>query len=260
MRIVTWNINSIRLRMPIVKDFVARFKPDILALQETKVDDISFPLGDCSSMGFTNIRYSGERSYNGVAILSTLPIESSFSLGFYNTHKRHIAVKVAGIEIHNFYVPAGGEIPDPEVNVKFLHKLSYLDLMHEWFQKNKNTNDKIVLLGDLNVAPFEHDVWSSRQLAKIVSHTDIEREKLLRNMRDFNWIDSAREFVPIDQKLYSWWSYRSLDWRKSNKGRRLDHIWVSQGLKSNLKSHEVYVEARGYERASDHVPVIIDIN
>jgi exodeoxyribonuclease-3 len=259
LRIVTWNINSIRLRMPIIKDFIEKFKPDILALQETKVDDKSFPLGDCFSLGFEYVRFSGEPSYNGVAILSKIPIDEHFNLAFFNDHKRHVAIKIGDTEIHNFYVPAGGDIPDPELNPKFLHKLKFLDLMYEWFKTNKNTEQKIVLVGDLNVAPLEHDVWSTKQLKNIISHTKIEREKLTRNLEDFNWIDAPRQFIPQDQKLYSWWSYRNQDWKKSNRGRRLDHIWVSQGLKSALLSHHTFIEARDYEKASDHVPVIIDL-
>jgi exodeoxyribonuclease-3 len=259
MRIVTWNINSIRLRMQLIKDFVDQFKPDILAVQETKVDDIKFPLGDCFSLGFEYVRFSGEPSYNGVAILSRFPIDEDFSLSFYNDHKRHIAIKVGDTEIHNFYVPAGGDIPDPELNPKFLHKLEFLDLMNDWFKTNKNTNQKIVLVGDLNVAPLEHDVWSSKQLKGIVSHTQIERDKLMRNIKEFNWIDAPREFIPSNEKLYSWWSYRNMDWVKSNRGRRLDHIWVSQALKPSLLSHHTFVEARSYAQPSDHVPVIIDL-
>ncbi len=245
--------------MPLIKDFVEKFKPDILALQETKVDDVKFPLGDCFSLGFEYIRFNGEPSYNGVAILSRFPIDESFSLNLYNGHKRHVAIKVQDVEIHNFYVPAGGDIPDPELNTKFLHKLEFLDLMYQWFKTNKHTDQKIVLVGDLNIAPFEHDVWSSKQLSNIVSHTKIEREKLIRNMQDFNWVDAPREFVSSDKKLYSWWSYRNNDWIKSNRGRRLDHIWVSQALKHALLNHHTFIEARSYNQPSDHVPVIIDI-
>lgn len=259
MRIATWNINSIRLRIEIIKDFIERFQPDILALQETKVHDIYFPLGDCLSLGFDHIKFSGEASYNGVAILSKVPIDAVFDLSIYNEDKRHIAIRIGDMEIHNFYVPAGGDIPDPALNPKFLHKLTFLDHMNEWFLLNRNPDEKIILLGDLNVAPLEQDVWSSKQLENVVSHTEIERQKLMRNIKDFKWIDAPREFIPHNEKLYSWWSYRNIDWQKSNRGRRLDHIWISQGLKNNLLSHHTFKEARNYKKTSDHVPVIIDI-
>ena len=259
MRIATWNINSLRLRLPLVKIFVDQYQPDIIAFQETKVDDLNFPLSECFNLGYEHIRFSGERSYNGVAFLSKHPISKYYSLELFNTHKRHIAVEINGIEIHNFYVPAGGDIADIALNSKFAHKLEYLDLMYEWFQKFRSTDQKIILLGDLNVAPFENDVWSSKQLTNVVSHTKIEREKLLRNINDFGWFDIPRLFTPVTHKLYTWWSYRNVDWRASNRGRRLDHIWASKGLKANLYNYHIIISARSYVRPSDHVPVIVDL-
>ena len=159
MRIATWNINSVRLRMNMLIEFAKKYQPDVIALQETKVEDSSFPLIECISMGYPHIKFSGEKSYNGVAILSKKPISDSFCLQFYNEQKRHLALKVGDVEIHNFYVPAGGDEPDVILNDKFRHKLAYLDLMHEWFMNNRSKDQKIVLVGDLNIAPLEHDVW-----------------------------------------------------------------------------------------------------
>lgn len=259
MRIATWNINSIRLRINSLIEFASKFQPDIIALQETKVEDKSFPHIECISMGYPHIRITGEKSYNGVAILSKYPIDESFSLAFYNEQKRHIAIKSMGIEIHNFYVPAGGDEPDPNINDKFKHKLAYLDFMHEWFLENRKKDEKIILVGDLNIAPLEHDVWSSKNLKKTVSHTDVERELLMRNMSEFGFIDAPRKFVDESQKLYSWWSYRSPDWEGSDRGRRLDHIWVSDVLGSSLKGTLSIKEMRKHLQPSDHVPVIVDL-
>lgn len=259
MRIATWNINSIRLRINSLVDFATKFNPDIIALQETKVEDVSFPTIACISMGYPHIRMIGEKSYNGVAILSKYPIEESFSLSFYNEQKRHIAVKAGGIEIHNFYVPAGGDEPDININQKFKHKLAYLDMMHEWFMNNRIKDDKIILVGDLNIAPLEHDVWSSKTLKNTISHTDIERRLLTRNMQEFGFIDAPRKFVDESDKLYSWWSYRSPNWEASDRGRRLDHIWVSKALDDSLKGTLSVKDMRKHLQPSDHVPVIVDL-
>lgn len=259
MRIATWNINSIRLRMVTLIDFANKFSPDVIALQETKVEDSSFPHIECISMGYPYIRMIGEKSYNGVAILSKYPIDETFSLQFYNEQRRHIAVRCREIEIHNFYVPAGGEEPDTKINEKFRHKLSYLDSMHEWFMKNRNKDQKIILVGDLNIAPLENDVWSSKGLKNTISHTDVERKILTRNLEEFGFVDGPRKFVNESEKLYSWWSYRSTDWQKSDKGRRLDHIWVSEALSDSLVGTFTVKKMREHLQPSDHVPVIIDI-
>lgn len=259
MRIATWNINSIRLRISTLIEFANQFKPDVIALQETKVEDNSFPYIECISMGYPHIRISGEKSYNGVAILSKYPIEDSFSLQFYNEQKRHLAVKCNDIEIHNFYVPAGGDEPDITINEKFRHKLAYLDLMHEWFLQNRSSNQKLVLVGDLNIAPLEHDVWSSKNLKYTVSHTEIERKKLIRNMEEFGFIDAPRKLIDHNEKLYSWWSYRSPNWEASNRGRRLDHIWISNSLQDSLKATSSVKSMRKHSQPSDHIPIMIDL-
>lgn len=259
MRIVTWNINSIRIRLGLIEKFIAEYKPDVICFQETKVMDEAFPLGDCIGLGYPHVRYSGEKSYNGVAIFSKYPIKEEFVLSFCNDDKRHLAIKIENIELHNFYVPAGGDEPDININPKFKHKLEYIDKMNDWFLENRNKSQEIVLLGDLNISPLEQDVWSSRQLRNDVSHTPIEREKLMRNLNEFGFVDISRKFVPESEKLYSWWSYRSPNWEKSDRGRRLDHIWLTPGLADKATTSIIAKEMRGHESPSDHVPVIVDI-
>ena len=124
--------------------------------------------------------------------------------------------------------------------------------------KQKTTAQRI-LVGDLNIAPYEHDVWSHKQLLNVVSHTPQEVALLEKVRKSHNWIDVARAFVPFEEKLYSWWSYRARDWDVSNRGRRLDHIWVTPVLESKVNSYKILREARGWERPSDHVPVMIDL-
>ena len=258
MKIATWNINSLRLRLPILKTFIDTHQPDIIALQETKVQDSEFPLEAALALGYPYIKFSGQKSYNGVAILSKHPIIEHFCLEFYNEDKRHIAVTIGDLELHNFYVPAGGDEPDENINPKFKHKMHYLDAMHDWFMQNRLKKQNIILVGDLNIAPLEHDVWSSKQLKNVVSHTAIERSKLMRNISEFGFIDIARYLTPHDQKLYSWWSYRSPNWDASNRGRRLDHIWTTPGINATHIEH--LRDMRAGIQPSDHVPVILTYN
>jgi exodeoxyribonuclease-3 len=245
--------------MDLLEKLVIIGNPDVICLQETKASDEVFPIEKIKALGYEYMIFSGQKSYNGVAILSKYPISDVFSLTFYNEDKRHIAGRINDIEVHNFYIPAGGDEPDIEINPKFKHKLEYIKLIQNWFAVNRNKTDKIILVGDLNIAPHEHDVWSSKQLKRVVSHTDIERKMLIDLQNSFDFIDSGRHFTPINEKLYSWWSYRNKDWQKTNRGRRLDHIWVSTPLKSALKSMSSLRDARAWDRPSDHVPFSVEL-
>ncbi len=261
LRLVTWNINSIRLRMPLLRQLSQEMQPDIICLQETKVPDPSFPLQDCKALGYDHITFSGEKSYNGVTILSKYPFTEMEILKLGGkADTRHIAVTLEnGVELHNFYVPAGGDIPDTEQNPKFAHKLNFVSDMTNWFKENRNSSKPMILVGDLNIAPLEHDVWSHKQLLGVVSHTPIEVEHLKHLYGSVTWVDVARHFVPEPAKLYSWWSYRNQDWKISNRGRRLDHIWVTQPLLDACKSLQFIKEARDWVQPSDHVPVVLDL-
>jgi exodeoxyribonuclease III len=260
MRIVTWNINSLRLRMELVRRFVQQEQPDVLCLQEIKVDDPLFPMEDVKSLGFDHVVHHGMKGYNGVAILSKLPLVTRAPENWCNRKdSRHGVVLLPGdVELHNFYVPAGGDIPDPSLNVKFAHKLQFLDEMRDWF-KTWHRPKHAIMVGDLNVAPLENDVWSHKQLVKIVSHTPIEVEKLNQVREAGGWVDGVRHFTPESEKLFSWWSYRSPDWTKNDRGRRLDHIWVSPGLKPQLKAAKILRDVRAWTQPSDHVPVVVDL-
>ena len=143
--------------------------------------------------------------------------------------------------------------------MKFAHKLAFVDEMADWAKEQKPAAGRSILVGDLNIAPLEHDVWSHKALLRVVSHTPTEVEKLKRAQAAGPWVDALRKFVPDDQKLYTWWSYRSPDWSKANKGRRLDHIWVSPALDKAVTSMRVLRDARGWQRPSDHAPVMARI-
>lgn len=259
MKIISWNINSLRLRLPLLSELVKRENPDIICLQETKVEDHLFPVNDLQQMGFSHLEFCGEKSYNGVAIISKRPLKLVDKIDILDAgHKRHLAVRLENnVLLHNFYVPAGGDIPDVAANPKFAFKLDFVDWMNQYFRKNKNP---AIIVGDFNIAPLEHDVWSHKQLLNVVSHTPVEVEKLNALQKSLDWVDTHRLFTPEQQKLYSWWSYRAMDPIKSDRGRRLDHIWVVPDLKSQVKKTAILKEFRTLEKPSDHVPVVTEFN
>jgi exodeoxyribonuclease III len=261
--VTTWNINSVRLRFGLVAKFIKAAHPDILCLQETKCPDDRFPRKRFKRLGYEHVALNGQKGYHGVVVLSRLPFESAAITAYCGKSDcRHIGIVLgerAGLKdpitLHNFYVPAGGDIPDAAVNAKFAHKLAFLDEMHASETLRPAPTQRAIILGDLNVAPLECDVWSHKQLLSVVSHTPIECEKLLLLQKAGGWIDAMRACVPEPTKLYTWWSYRSPDWTKSNKGRRLDHIWTSPMLADRVSEVAVAKEYRGARRPSDHVPV-----
>lgn len=258
IKIASWNINSVRARLPIVEKFIKTQNPDVICLQEIKVQNEAFPNSFFEKLGFNHHAVSGQKSHHGVATLSRIPFKKREALSWcQKDDARHIATTLDnGIEVHNFYVPAGGDIPDANENEKFAHKMQFLDEMTSWSSGLKGPQ---VLLGDLNIAPLESDVWSHKALKNTVSHTAIEIEKLDILFKSSSWVDAVRHFIPEEEDIYSWWSYRAKDWEKSNKGRRLDHIWVSAELKNKLEAIDIVKQARGWEKPSDHAPIILTI-
>ena len=263
LRVTTWNINSVRLRINLVTRFLRAVQPDVICLQETKCPDDRFPLKRFARLGYIHAALNGQKGYHGVAVLSRLPFDRIDSRAFCGkSDSRHIAVTIgakAGLDapavLHNFYVPAGGDEPDPDVNAKFAHKLAFLDEMVLASELARAAEGRAILLGDLNVAPLEHDVWSHKQLLRVVSHTPVECEKLGAVQRAGNWHDVLRAFVPQPSKLYTWWSYRAADWEASDRGRRLDHIWVSPAMAQHVSGMTIAKHARAWRQPSDHVPV-----
>jgi exodeoxyribonuclease III len=257
--VATWNINSVRLRLDQVLRLLAEEAPDVLCLQETKCANGSFPLSALKAAGYPHIAVHGQKSYNGLAVISRFPILAEDSRSFCDRADcRHLAVTIdtggRPLTIHNLYVPAGGDEPDPDINWKYAHKLAFLDEMARWMRDS--SRPRTLIVGDLNVAPLETDVWSHKQLLKVVSHTPPETERLGAAQAAGGWVDVMRQFVPPAEKLFTWWSYRSPAWEKSNRGRRLDHIWASEDLATDARAMRVLRDARNWERPSDHVPVI----
>jgi len=266
LRIATWNINSVRLRLARLADLDAALAPDVLCLQETKAPDELFPRAEIEALGFRHVLARGMKGYNGVAILSRLPLAPVAATPDWcgKGDCRHLAADLdlpgGPLRIHNFYVPAGGDIPDPEANPKFRHKLDFLAEAAAWFAAGAADQGRAVLAGDLNIAPLPEDVWSHRQLLDVVSHTPVETEGLGRwQATAGGWVDAARVVVPVPEKLFTWWSYRNRDWRASDRGRRLDHVWLTPDLRGALKGAVVLKDARDWPLASDHVPVLAEL-
>jgi len=263
LRVATWNINSLRLRFGLLDRLVEALRPDVVCLQETKVPDLLFPTEALRPLGFPHTVFRGMKGHNGVAILSRVKLEVHDAAPDWCGKRdcRHIGATLqtpgGPVELHNFYVPAGGDVPDRTENPKYGHKLDFIAEAKLWFAARTGLT-RTVLVGDLNIAPLENDVWSHKQLLHVVSHTPPEIEGLTGWM-NAGFIDAVRHFVPADRKLYSWWSYRNRDWRISDRGRRLDHIWVTPDLQPGLISQTILKDARDWPQGSDHVPVCVEM-
>ena len=258
--IATWNINSVRLRMPLVERFLKEEAPDVLCLQEIKTVAELFPYDAFTALGYTHHAVHGQKGYHGVATVSRIPLrEVSRHDWQANGEARHVGVELAdtGVIIENVYVPAGGDEPDRTINPKFGQKLDFLARMTDWAAA---ITQPTLIVGDFNIAPLESDVWSHKGLLKVVSHTPLEVETLARFQAAHDWVDLGRQLIPAPQRYYSWWSYRAKDWREGDRGRRLDHMWASPSLAAKAQSHRVIEDTRDWVQCSDHVPLITEFD
>ncbi len=258
MKIISWNVNSLRIRIENIIEILENEKPDIFCLQETKVNNSLFPKSVFEDKGYFAY-FNGISSYNGVAILSKKKAEKIINLNLCDKDDaRFISIEIDGVEFISIYVPAGGDDPDPSSNPKFRHKLNFLDEMLKILTKKKSK--KLILCGDLNIAPHEDDVWSHKNLVNVVSHTEIERKKLKQIIENCNLTDSTRFFINPPENVFTWWSYRSPNFEINNRGRRLDHIFTSSCLSKNFKCAKILKYFRKRKRPSDHVPVSLELN
>ena len=259
MKIVSWNINSVRFRIAIVEQFLREAEPDILCLQETKVIDGDFPVAAFRALGYPHIVLHGQRMHHGVAIVSRVPITADDRFDWQaNSEARHIGVRLEnGVRIENVYVPAGGDVPDRTVNPKFGQKLDFIDRMTRW---SEGLDCPSLLVGDFNIAPLEADVWSHKQLIDVVSHTPIEVAALDALRASNSWVDLGRHFYPAPARLHTWWSYRAKDWLASDRGRRLDHMWATESVAKAATAHTVFESCRSWLKPSDHVPIMTEFD
>lgn len=265
LSVATWNINSARLRLPIIERYLGDHAPDILCLQEIKCQEHQFPAEALAKLGYEHQAVCGQKGYHGVATVSRVPIrEYSRHDWQANGEARHVGIEVVDAEVDgkpmrvdNVYVPAGGDEPDREKNPKFGQKLDFLARMTDWA---KEIAAPTLIVGDFNIAPMESDVWNHKQLLKVVSHTPIEVETLQSFKDAHGWVDLGREFIRDPDRYYSWWSYRSKDWRVNDRGRRLDHMWASPPLAAKATGHRLLEDARSWEKPSDHIPLVTEFD
>jgi exodeoxyribonuclease-3 len=259
IKILSWNINSVRARPELVERLLKEEQPDILCLQETKATNDVFPAAMFRKRGYIHQQLNGQKMHHGVAILSRLPLHDPGSHDWQdNGEARHVGARLdCGLRLENVYVPAGGDIPDRTVNAKFGQKLDFIERMTRWSEKLR---EPTLIVGDFNVAPLDCDVWSHKALLNVVSHTAVEVEALNRLQAAHGWVDIGRKFVPAPERCFTWWSYRSPDWTKNDRGRRLDHMWASPQLEGTLTAHSILEPCRAWTRPSDHVPLVCEID
>ncbi|MEO7027479.1 MAG: exodeoxyribonuclease III [Caulobacteraceae bacterium] len=263
LRLASWNINSIRARVEQVARFVDECQVDVICLQEIKCREAEFPKAAFEAMGLPHLAISGQKGWHGVAIASRLPLNTAPALDLCREgHARCVGVSVAGVEIQNLYIPAGGDTPDPALNPKFDHKLDFFGRLTRGMA-SRDPREAMIVVGDLNVAPSEHDVWNHRFMSRIVSHTPVEIAAMEALRDSLGFVDLIREAAPAPEKLFSWWSYRAADFRASNRGLRLDHIWSSPGLAAfafrDRSAARIHDDARAWTRPSDHAPITADL-
>lgn len=261
LTLVTWNVNSIRVRLEHLQRLVAAVEPDVVCLQETKVHDSAFPAEGVRALGFRHLWLNGEKGYNGVAVLARRPFADAWRIRWCGRDdSRHAAVRLAdGPEVHVFYVPKGGHEPDAQASGKFAHKLDFLAEMRAWAAEQAKGNRPAVVVGDLNVAPLETDVWNHKRLRRYVGHTPGECERLTAVQEAGGFTDAERAIVPAEERLYTWWGYRYPQAFAKDYGWRLDHVWLAPPLAAHLRTMQVRRDVRGWPRPSDHAPVIVEL-
>lgn len=253
MKIASWNVNSLRVRLPQLLDWLVQAKPDVVALQETKLTDDKFPIEELREAGFA-AAYHGQPTYNGVAILSKMPIEAvrHGMPGFEDDQARVIAGTVNGIRIVNLYVPNGSEVGSD----KYAYKLAWLEHLRGVLEKELKAHKKLVVLGDFNIAPADEDVhdpeeWHGRVLFSEPEHA------ALKKLLDLGLTDSFRLFEQ-PEKSFSWWDYRAAAFRR-NRGLRIDLVLLSEALKQTCTDSCIDTQPRSWERPSDHAPAVVTL-
>jgi exodeoxyribonuclease-3 len=268
LKLATWNINSVRARIVGATRYLKEHKPDVLCLQEIKCLENDFPYNAFRDAGYPHIQVRGQKGHHGVATVSRLPIEPLPEPDYCSKGEARVALcKVGGIELHNIYFPSGGDEPDPEINDKFAHKLVFWDRLTKAMKraKKRTAAEPVVITGDFNIAPGEHDVHNHKRLLKYVGHSPGESELYFATLKATGFTDIVRQLIPEPEQIPTWWSYRVKSWSPESPGWRLDHYWLSPGLvdkamKAGRKAVTISTETRTWEKPSDHVPVSLELN
>jgi len=256
MRVTTFNVNSLNARMESVRRFVDEEAPDVLVLQETKVDDPRFPLDAVKGLGFEHVEFDGQKSYNGVAMLSKYPIsdvQKNFRDGEPHPDKRIIAGTVQGIRIYGLYCPNGTQVGSP----RYHGKLEWFRRLRAELDAHFSPTDAVLLTGDFNITPTENDCWDPFRSDGTLLCTDEERA-VFQHLLDFGLTDTWRELNPFSVE-FTWWDYQRMGWPR-NQGIRIDHVLLTQPLLQRATAVTIHREVRGWERPSDHAPVSVDLD
>lgn len=254
MKIATWNVNSIRVRLPQVLEWLKQEKPEVLCLQETKITDGEFPAEAFRDAGYQAV-YTGQKIYNGVATLSRAPADDVVAMlpGTDGDQKRLLATVVNGVCVINVYVPNGEEVGSE----KYSYKLAWLKALEKFIARELKSHPRLALLGDYNIAPEEHDVHDPKRWEGRVLFSDKERAAYQRLIQH-GLTDLFRKFDQ-PEKSFSWWDYRAGAFHR-NHGLRIDHILCSAALALECRSCRIDIEPRKHERPSDHAPVIAEFD
>ncbi|MCS6873211.1 MAG: exodeoxyribonuclease III [Pyrinomonadaceae bacterium] len=255
MKIATWNVNSILIRLEQVLRWLEETQADVLCLQETKCTDDKFPFAQLKLLGYDSV-FLGEKSYNGVAILSKHPVKNTiYNLpdDDENASKRLICAEIQGIKITNVYVPNGTEL----WSEKFYFKLDWLQRLRKFFDARFSPQEDVILCGDFNIAADERDVWSVEAWEGKLHFSKPERAAL-QHLKKWGFVDLFRK-INGDVKEFSWWNYREGAFQK-NHGLRIDYIWSSEKLASKCKNCWIDKRVRSWERPSDHAPVVSEFS
>lgn len=255
LTVASWNVNSLRVRLPQVLDWLATNQPDLLALQETKLQDAHFPVAELNAAGY-NVVANGQKTYNGVALLSRQPLQAKEVArelpDFDDPQRRMLAATCGDLRVINLYVPNGAELGSD----KFRYKLDWLDALSAYLQQQRQRYPNLVVVGDFNIAPEDRDVHDPQAWQGSVLVSEPEREKF-RRLLALGFKDSFRLFDQ-SEGAYSWWDYRAAAFRR-NLGLRIDHILVSDNLTDRVMGSTIDIAPRKLERPSDHAPVVATI-
>ncbi len=254
MKIASWNVNSLRVRLQHVLDWLASANADVRAIQETKTKDPDFPVDAFAEAGF-EVAFAGQPTYNGVAIVARKPIDAQITDldSFDDEQRRVLGATIGSVRVLNLYVPNGQSVESE----KYQYKLSWLDALHSHLERELATHEHCVVLGDFNIAPEDRDVHDPEQWRGKVLCSDLEREAL-DNILKLGFVDTFRMFEESDGQ-FSWWDYRAAAFRR-NLGLRIDLILASKSLASTCTAAAIDVEPRRLERPSDHTPVIAEFD
>ena len=258
MKLATWNVNSLTVRLPQVLDWLSAQNEhggmDVLALQETKTTDDKFPRAEIEAAGF-QVAFFGQKTYNGVALIAKHPITDVVHNipGFADDMARVITATIQGVRVVGAYFP-NGQAPDSD---KFVYKMDWLTALQQWLKDELTRHDKLVLMGDFNITVDDRDVWDQVSLAGTIHCTDEERVHF-QGLIKLGMVDAFRLFEQ-PEKSYSWWDYREFAFRR-NRGLRIDHVLVSNGLKPQVRASNIDKAPRKNERPSDHTPVIATLS